>query len=655
MYRIVYPSNWQTVGSQVDVLVLAKRWDAGHELCIIAREDFDRLGAETAPTCAPLEMRRSAGLLAVRVARPLPDGAYVFCIRDPRRQRVLAASGVHVDARLDRWARRFAAMAAAPAAPEGAIAPVAASPRFSLITTVYDTEPLFLADLADMVLAQRFGDFEWLLLDNGSTRTETIAAVQAAAARDPRIRGLRVEKNLHIIGGNRYLFERARGTYLVPVDSDDLLYPGALEAFARRCAQGDAPAVCYSDEQKVSPLGTPTELIWRPSWSSLYALATCPASHLVAFRRDAGAAAGVYSADYARGSHDWDTLLRLADAGAQPQRVEQVLYGWRMHPGSAALDRRAKRYLARSQTGVLEASLRRRGLERLFKVEYARGAMGHYHLARRRQASRPLAVDFVLRAGAAAQLDNLAHNLRHVSYRDAALRVIQVGRIEDHRADRRVLARLRARAENWIVLDDDARLGAVASEVPAGAFAKAVIDCAQRIDDPDWAWDAIGTLELDPGCGIVGGPVVVGDAIASLGYVAGLDGFVGTPLPGHGLPKVHGTTAYIRRHVTAVQSGFMVMRAEVPGRCGALAGVDADDALFGIEFCLRCREHGVSAAYTPRMRAERSEFPVHPVGSSDAALRESIRSRYRARLGEDPYYARYLSRDSARYAELDAP
>jgi len=97
----------------------------------------------------------------------------------------------------------------------------------------------------------------------------------------------------------------------------------------------------------------------------------------------------------------------------------------------------------------------------------------------------------------------------------------------------------------------------------------------------------------------------------------------------------------------------VLMRAGVAARCGPLLSVDADDALNGIEYCLRCRVQGILAAYTPRMRGERDQLFTYAVGKSDTPLREHIAERYGHLILTDPYYSAYLSRDSVKHGDLD--
>ena len=241
-------------------------------------------------------------------------------------------------------------------------------PTFSVIMTVYDTDPVFLRELADSVRAQAFADYEWLILDNGSRVPDTIRLCQEIAASDPRFSLFRVEDNLHIIGGNRYVFERAKGHYVVPIDSDDLLYPDSLALFADvlRHERADPPVLLYSDEQKVDRAGAPVELIWRWTFSFAHGMSTAPAAHLMAFARGAAQEAGVYTDDYARGSHDWDSMLRITERGGGARHVPEVLYGWRAHGASTASATVAKDYIANSQSAVMANALARRHLDHSF-------------------------------------------------------------------------------------------------------------------------------------------------------------------------------------------------------------------------------------------------------------------------------------------------
>jgi glycosyltransferase involved in cell wall biosynthesis len=652
---LLYPGDWQCVGSRPDIIVNPVGATKQIEILIVSADEFRLKRAVDASVLCHVPLVPYRGLRVGRPEQPLADGEYVICLRDAQFQTVTEASGIRVSQDVDRWAAYFANMLERrmqrrrPA--QLSFHSDMDAPVFSITTTIYNTDPRFLEELAVQVQNQTFHNFEWLLLDNGSEREDTVATVQNIAALDARFRYFRVDRNLHIIGGNRYLLERSRGRFIVPVDSDDLLYADALEIVAERCLREGSADLYFSDEQKVSPFGAPLELVWRPEWSTLYAIATCPAAHLMIYRRELGLLLGVYTEDYARGSHDWDTFLRLVDGGAKIVRIDEVLYGWRMHPESSALTERSKNYLISSQKDVVFHSLQRRGLHHRFTIEHARGSIGYYHLVRSKVNPRAVAVDFVLRPPFACQLSNLRHNLRKIAYPNVRIRILQSGSDGTRRFSNRM--RTWAWGVEWVDVEEG-NLGQTVSQMPTGVFAKAIIDCSLLIEDSSWLWDGVGTLELDMETGIVTGPIMTFDHnIASIGYFAGLDGFFGTPHPGESLDHAHNAIAYIRRHVTAAYSGFILIRGDVTESSGDLVSVDSDDALYGIEFSLRSKEKGIRTAFTPRMVASRRRPFVMPVGGSDTEFRDSIVSRYGQHIKVDDYYARYLLMTSSDFGKVD--
>lgn len=236
----------------------------------------------------------------------------------------------------------------------------------SILTTVYDTPAGYLRELADSVRAQSWAEYEWIVLDNGSTGRGTRRAVGQLAA-DPRVKLLRVDKNLGILGGMRYVLERASARYVLPVDSDDYLFPDALAIVASVIQRERYPALLYSDEDKLRD-GRHVDPFLKPDWDPVLFRNCCYIAHLCGIERDEALRLGVYSDAAAEGCHDWDTFLRLSRAGNVPVHVPEILYSWRMHGGSTAANVDAKAYVLNSQRHVLERHLAESGLGDRFTV-----------------------------------------------------------------------------------------------------------------------------------------------------------------------------------------------------------------------------------------------------------------------------------------------
>ena len=105
-------------------------------------------------------------------------------------------------------------------------------PRVSLIVPVFNTAP-FLRECLESVLAQTFPDWELVCVDDGST-DDSPRILAEYSARDERIVVLRQSNSGQGAARNAGL-GKARGEYVLFLDSDDLLDSGALSDLVKIC------------------------------------------------------------------------------------------------------------------------------------------------------------------------------------------------------------------------------------------------------------------------------------------------------------------------------------------------------------------------------------------------------------------------------------
>ncbi len=98
-------------------------------------------------------------------------------------------------------------------------------PRVSVVMPVFNGE-LYLAEAIESVLSQTYRDFEFLIIDDGSTDS---TASLIAGYQDPRIRIIRNQQNLGLIRSLNLGFELASGEYIARMDADDVCLPKRLE------------------------------------------------------------------------------------------------------------------------------------------------------------------------------------------------------------------------------------------------------------------------------------------------------------------------------------------------------------------------------------------------------------------------------------------
>ena len=86
----------------------------------------------------------------------------------------------------------------------------------------------YLRECLDSVMVQTLADFEVLIVDDQST-DDSVAIAEEYAAADPRVRVVKNERNLGLVGNWNRCIELARGEWIKFVFQDDLIEPMCLE------------------------------------------------------------------------------------------------------------------------------------------------------------------------------------------------------------------------------------------------------------------------------------------------------------------------------------------------------------------------------------------------------------------------------------------
>jgi len=96
-------------------------------------------------------------------------------------------------------------------------------PLLSVVMPVYNAEK-YLAEAIESVLNQKFKDFEFIIINDGSI-DKSSEIVKKYAKKDKRIKILNNEKNMGIAETRNRGVREARGKYLAAHDSDDISEP----------------------------------------------------------------------------------------------------------------------------------------------------------------------------------------------------------------------------------------------------------------------------------------------------------------------------------------------------------------------------------------------------------------------------------------------
>ena len=211
-------------------------------------------------------------------------------------------------------------------------------PLVSVVMSVYNGRP-YLAHAVDSILAQTFRDFEFIIIDDGST-DGTAEELQKYAVRDARIR-LRFQKRLGLAKALNAGLTVARGKYIARMDADDISHPDRLALQMEHLLRNSnlvllGTAFEYIDAKnkyiKTQLLATGNE--------NLQSLLVDEGNQFchpsVIMSADAIQKAGFYRCVAGRHAQDYDLWLRIAGLG-EIDNLSTPLLRYRVHESQKSI------------------------------------------------------------------------------------------------------------------------------------------------------------------------------------------------------------------------------------------------------------------------------------------------------------------------------
>ena len=158
-------------------------------------------------------------------------------------------------------------------------------PLISVVMPTYETEPRYLREAIASVRAQEYENWELCIVDDGSTRDETLRTIKRAVSRDHRITAKLLDANGGISRATNQGPAICRGELVAFLDHDDVLTADALLRVAEAFS-GDEIDVAYSDQDTITADGRTADTFLKPDWSPTYALGAMYIGHLLVARRE---------------------------------------------------------------------------------------------------------------------------------------------------------------------------------------------------------------------------------------------------------------------------------------------------------------------------------------------------------------------------------
>jgi len=216
------------------------------------------------------------------------------------------------------------------------------SPAVTVLMPVYNAER-FVKQTVESVLAQTFRDFEFLIINDGST-DRSLEILQDFAQRDARIRLVSRPNTGYVVALNEGL-EKARGELLARIDADDLADPRRLELqVARMRAEPQLVALgsnAWAMDEDGRMLGDYDVPLTHEEIEANHLKGSSSIHHpAVMLRPEALKRVGGYRRQFMP-CEDFDLWLRLAEVGRLANLPEKLLTK-RLLAGSAVASNLAK-------------------------------------------------------------------------------------------------------------------------------------------------------------------------------------------------------------------------------------------------------------------------------------------------------------------------
>jgi O-antigen biosynthesis protein len=480
-----------------------------------------------------------------------------------------------------------------------------ASPRFSIITPVYETPAGVLRAMLRSVHRQTCADWELCLVDDASSAPHVSAELRKAQRADPRIKVLRREQNGGIVAASNDALALATGEFVALLDHDDKLHPEALELVAAALEAEPEADYAYTDEDKIDARGLlHTGPFCKPDWSPERLRTQMYTCHLSVLRRALVEQVGGFDPEF-EGSQDWDLVLKVTERARKVVHVPRILYHWRaLETSTAGRGVEAKPWAFEAGRRALQAHCERIGLQAT--VERDEGRPGVYHLrpalTREPKVSVVIPTNGQQREIRYQQVTLVEHCVRSI-VEASTYANYEIVCVADASTDTAVLAALEAVAGERlriVVYEDEFNFAAKINLGAAQADGELLLLLNDDIEviTPDWL-ERMAMYAQHPQIGAVGAQLLWEDGRVQHAGVQFEGGLPGHPFRGftQGF-KGYANNTHLAQNLLAVTGACLMTSAADFAAVGGLSAelpVNYND----VDYCLKLIAAGLRVVYDP--------------------------------------------------------
>lgn len=192
----------------------------------------------------------------------------------------------------------------------------------TIVTPFYNGGEYF-EQTYNCVLNQTFPWFEWIIVDDGSTKQEDVELAETLAAKDPRVKVVHKE-NGGISTARNYGMRMAKTEYVVSLDCDDLIEPTYLEYCWWMMEKNPEAAWAYTDSVGFQD----QEYTWKVPFNPILLKTQNHLTEVAFIRKKPWQEVGEYAEVAKHYNEDWYLWLRFTAKGFFPVQAKNDFLSW---------------------------------------------------------------------------------------------------------------------------------------------------------------------------------------------------------------------------------------------------------------------------------------------------------------------------------------
>jgi GT2 family glycosyltransferase len=524
-------------------------------------------------------------------------------------------------------------------------------PLLSIVVPVYKVDPKLLEKCIYSVAGQHYGNWELILVDDGSQRDDLKQLMNAWALRDNRIHVYYLAKNCGIAGATNFGIKQAKGEFIGFLDHDDELSPDALTWIVWSLNKHPDALWFYSDEDKVSPSGEYFNPHFKPDFSTELLLSNMYTCHFSVYSTHILNKVGGIRQGF-EGAQDYDLALRISEIVRRDQvvHIQRVIYHWRAIPGSAAMSIEEKPLAPISGRKAVEEALRRRNLKGYVISNKLCPTLYQITL---QPTSFPEVSIIIPTKNSLSLIKRCLSSLRsHTNYPN--YNIVVIDNQSDDESFLKFIAEEQSKGLLKVIKYDKpfnhSDMNNIAVKNTDSDFVVFMNNDVKIISE-NWLEQLVATINMDTSIAAVGCLLLYANGtVQHSGIILGLNGAAG-----HAHKYMHNKVLgyYGRLHALQETSGITaalaLVRRSAFEQIGGFNSKRYQGLYNDVDLCIRFRKKGFRCLYNPMVKAIHYESRTRSITMEELVYQRRLRDDYKEILSKDPFYNPNLSLDNEQF------